>query len=187
MLRCPKTLGPVSLVGASEVRFLLAPRASGFKCLMWRAGSGCIYSSTDMAARDRHHDCPCALSSLVCCCLLSGFPFYFLHFSQLNFLSLNLVLSSRVDARACVSRSTCLPTIAASCSVINMHIGVCVAHVGLSTAGVEPKAIMHSCIGRHRRGAPCTARCDAGPPFIHVQRVSVPVTVHQLVLAITQQ
>ena len=36
-LRCPKTLGPVGLVGASEVRFLLAPRASGFKCLMWRA------------------------------------------------------------------------------------------------------------------------------------------------------
>ena len=38
VLRCPKTLGPVGLVGASEVRFLLAPRASGFKCLMWRAG-----------------------------------------------------------------------------------------------------------------------------------------------------
>ena len=37
VLRCPKTLGPVGLVGASEVRFLLAPRASGFKCLMWRA------------------------------------------------------------------------------------------------------------------------------------------------------
>ena len=41
VLRCPKTLGPVGLVGASEVRFLLAPRASGFKCLMWRAANAC--------------------------------------------------------------------------------------------------------------------------------------------------
>ena len=39
VLRCPKTLGPVGLVGVSEVSFLLAPRASGFKCLMWRAAT----------------------------------------------------------------------------------------------------------------------------------------------------
>ena len=48
VLRCPKTLGPVGLVGASEVRFLLAPRASGFKCLMWRAAVVHFIQSTEI-------------------------------------------------------------------------------------------------------------------------------------------
>ena len=51
VLRCPKTLGPVGLVGASEVRFLLAPRASGFKCLMWRAAYSILILLSGFAQR----------------------------------------------------------------------------------------------------------------------------------------